>query len=276
MNIDNKKFNLVGFSNPFKILDTEDCKKILKEKYIPKQNYTWAKSIHEKSFVISKLASNKNLIDKVKVVLGQDIILWGSCLINQKAGNQHSWHCDLEFENWDGVTIWIGLKNLDEKTPLSLISYSHKIDTFPQKLVEKKINPENDQQILDEARKFDSKCEMKTFKLKDGEAIMWSGRVWHKTINLSTKSRESIILQFATPKNQIKIPIKYDYKNMQWLDKNPPCLLVSGEDKFNINKVTKINDVKVKNKLFNFLEKNIFLIRYFLRSVYNKIKKFKF
>ena len=276
MNIDNNKFDLEGFTEPFKMLDLHECKKILREKYIPKKNYTWMKSVHEKSFEIAKLASRRNLVDKVKQTLGSDIILWGSCLINQGAGNQHSWHCDLEFENWDGVTIWIGLKNLNEKTPLSLISHSHKIDTFPQKLVEKKINLENDKEILDEAKKLNTNCEMRTFKLKAGEAIMWSGRVWHKTINLSTKPRESIILQFASPKNKIKIPVKYDYKNMEWLDKNPPCLLVSGEDKYGINKIIKINDLKINNKLISFIEKNIFFFRYLLSKAYYKIKKFKF
>ena len=81
MNIDNNKFDLEGFTEPFKMLDLHECKKILREKYIPKKNYAWMKSVHEKSFEIAKLASRRNLVDKVKQTLGSDIILWGSCLI---------------------------------------------------------------------------------------------------------------------------------------------------------------------------------------------------
>ena len=71
-----------------------------------------------------------------------------------RPGNQHSWHCDLEYENWDGITIWIGLKNLNKKTELSLITHTHTIDTFPQKLSEKNIDLNNNNEVLYEAKKL--------------------------------------------------------------------------------------------------------------------------
>ena len=39
---------------------------------------------------------------------------------------------DLEYENWDGITIWIGLKNLNKKTELSLLPILTQLIRFPK------------------------------------------------------------------------------------------------------------------------------------------------
>ncbi len=268
-----KKFELEGYIEPFKILNNKDCNKILLDRYIPRKYYTWAKSVHEKSSEIKELATNNDILNKLKKIIGKDILLWGSCFIKQEPGNQHSWHCDLEYENWNGITIWVGLKNLNEKTSLSLITHSHKIDTFPQKLAEENIDPKNDLEILDAAKKINPQCKLKTFTLNEGEAIIWSGRVWHKTINLSEKARESIILQYSSPNNAIKIPQEYNYKNMKWLQNSPPCILISGIDKYKKNEVLKLSDIKVKGRIGSYIEKKYFFMRFYLGSIFRKLFK---
>ena len=111
-------------------------------------------------------------------------------------------------------------------------------------------NVRNNRMTPNEAKKINPNCELKTFILNEGEAIIWSGRVWHKTENLSQKPRESIILQYSTPNNTIKIPEKYDYKNMRWLNNSPPCLLISGKDKFKKNKVIDLSNKKFYNAYY--------------------------
>lgn len=268
-----KKFELEGYIDPFKIITDKDCIKILYDSYIPKKHYTWTKSIHEKSIEVKKLATNENILKKIKNIIGKDILLWGSCFIRQEPGNQHSWHCDLEYENWNGITIWMGLKNLSEKTSLSIITHSHTLGTFPQKLAEKNINLEDDSEVLNEAKKINPNCQLKTFNLSEGEVVIWSGRVWHKTINLSKKARESIILQYSSPENDIKIPEKYDYKNMRWLQDQPPCLLISGGDKYKKNKIIDPSNIQAENKIKEYLKKKYFFIRFNLRSIVKKLLK---
>lgn len=273
MDFEIEKFKQEGYLEPFKIIKNKDCKKILYDSYIPRKYYTWAKSIHEKSSEVKELATNSDLLKKIKRIIGENILLWGSCFIRQEPGNQHSWHCDLEYENWDGITIWIGLKNLNEKTELSLITHTHKIDTFPQKLAEKNIDLNNNNEVLNEAKKINPNCKLKTFILNEGEAIIWSGRVWHKTINLSQKPRESIILQYSSTNNTIKIPEEYNYKNMKWLKYSPPCLLISGKDNYNKNKVINLPDLKIDNFVISFLKKRYFFIRFNLSLMLKKILK---
>ena len=275
MQFEINKFNEEGFAGPFKFLNEENCNKLLDEKYLPKRNYGWTKSIHEKSSKVVNFASSEIILEKIKNVLGSDILLWSSCFIEQKPGGQHSWHIDLEYRLWKGVTIWIGLKNLNNNTPLSIISYSHNIDNFPQALKDKNINIQNDEDVLLEAKKVDPRCELKTFHLKPGEFIIWSGKIWHKTNNLSKKNRESIILQYCSTDNVVKIPVNYDYKNMKWSDNKPACILVSGEDKKKLNNVIDKSKFKIKENFFfeafYFFKVKYYRIRYILSSTYRKI-----
>ena len=117
MEIDRDKFIKEGYVGPYKLNDKYNINSLLRERYIPRQHYTWQKSSHEKSAPIVRIASDQNIIDKLKQLLGNDILLWGSLLIDQKPGAKHGMHLDVEHGSWDGVTAWIGLKNLNNKKP---------------------------------------------------------------------------------------------------------------------------------------------------------------
>jgi ectoine hydroxylase-related dioxygenase (phytanoyl-CoA dioxygenase family) len=188
--------------------------------------------------------------------------MWASHFISQKPTISHHWHLDVEFGPADGATIWLGLKNLNEKTEVSVISHSHKLGTVPQELRGKTgLNAGDNQAVLAAAKKIDPRCEIKTFYLKPGEFIIWSGKAWHTTINRSETIRSSIIFQYCTPENAMKIPENYEYPNTKWLSTQPPCVLVSGEDTFHRNKVFTVEEIKLANK--------------FLRPVYSSAMKLK-
>lgn len=274
MNFEKNKFLDLGFAGPYKIFDEKNCEKLLEEKFVPKNQFLWTKSIHEKSTKVVSVASKEIILDKIKEILGKDILLWGSCFIEQKPGHKHPWHIDLEYKSWDGVTIWIGLKNLNNNTPLSLITHTHKIDNFPQALEEKNINIENDNDVLTEAKKNNENCELKTFYLKPGEFIIWSGKVWHKTLNHSNKKRESIILQYCSPNNIVKIPLNYNYREMRWSKEKPTCILMSGEDKQKFNKILEKSSFDLDETFLNFFSRKFinyfYKLRFKLSSVYRK------
>ena len=122
MQFELNKFQDKGYSGPYNLFDNKDCEKILNEKYFSSKSLTWYKSIHEKSSKIIDFASQEKILEKIKTVLGNNVLLWGSHFIDQKPHKQHMWHLDVEFGPWNGLTVWIGLKNLNEKPPCILIS----------------------------------------------------------------------------------------------------------------------------------------------------------
>ena len=276
MKIDLDKFNKEGYLGPFKLNDQSKFSSLLRETYIPRKLYTWYKSPHEKSAQIVRIASDESIVDKLRQLLGNDILLWGSLFVNQKPGSKHEWHLDVEHGSWDGATVWIGLKNLNNKTSISLITYSHLLNTSPIELYKKNnVDRSNYQVILEEAKKLDSRCELKTFYLSPGEFIVWSGRIWHATLNKSTKSRQSIILQYCTPDNIVKIPKNFDFPDTLWSKTKPPCISISGIDNFNYNKVLSKVDIKHSNEFLHNLKTSvIYNARFKLSAIYHKLKSF--
>ena len=166
--------------------------------------------------------------------------------------------------------------NLNENTPLSIITKSHLINTAPKELENTKlIDLNDDTSVLNEARKIDPECEIKEFRLKEGEFIIWSGRLWHKTSNTSKTARDSMILQYCTTNNQVKIPKNYEYPDTKWSKKKPICFLVSGKDKFNKNTILSKSDIKSDNNFANkFKTKFIYRTKYklfnFCREILNR------
>jgi ectoine hydroxylase-related dioxygenase (phytanoyl-CoA dioxygenase family) len=277
MNINVEKFNNEGFLGPFKIYDQHQIASLLQERYIPRQYYTWIKSPHEKSEPIVKIAADKNIVDKLKHILKDNILLWGSLFVEQKPGHRNSWHLDVEHCNWNGATVWIGLKNLNNKTSLSLITYSHLLNSSPIELKQKNnLNCDNDQDVLKEAKKLDPRCELKTFYLNPGEFVLWSGKIWHSTLNESSNMRQSIILQYCTPDNLVKIPSNFEYPNTQWSETKPPCILISGKDNYKYNKVLTRDDIKPFSKyLQKFKISVLYNSRYKIAAIYRKLKNYK-
>jgi len=251
-----EKFATEGYIGPFKLPDDIKLNAVLQERYLagvnrlsaffPRRFLTWYKSLHEKSVPVLKTASVSEITDKLQAVLGDDILIWGSQFIAQKPEHAHSWHLDVEYGCWNGATLWLGLKNLNSKTTLSLITHSHLLQTAPQELKDKfGVDPRDDDAILNEAKKLDPRCELKTFILTPGEFVIWSGRAWHSTSNKSDKTRFSIILQYCTPDNVPRIPLNYDYPDTKWSDVRPPCVMVKGSDRFHRNKILYKKDIEL-------------------------------
>jgi hypothetical protein len=241
-----EKFAAEGYIGPFKLSDDVKLDTLLLERYLPGRFLTWYKSFHEKSVPVIRTASVSEITDKLQLLLGNDILIWGSVFIGQKPEQAHNWHLDVEYgSGCNGATLWLGLKNLNSKTTVSLITRSHLLQTAPQELEDKfSIDTLDDNLILNEAKKLDARCELKIFTLNPGEFIIWSGRVWHSTLNNSDKTRFSIILQYCTPDNVPRIPLSYSYPDTKWSDARPPCVMVKGADAFHRNKLVHTKDIE--------------------------------
>ena len=78
MNFKIKDFDKLGYLGPFKFIDNEECEQLLKERFLSAKLYKWRKSIHEKSQKVIDYSSKSFILDKIKPLIGDDILLWGS------------------------------------------------------------------------------------------------------------------------------------------------------------------------------------------------------
>ncbi len=258
MNFEIKDFDELGYLGPFKFINSVECEQLLKERFISEKLYQWRKSIHEKSQKVIDYSSKNLILDKIKSLIGNDVLLWGSEFIVRKPHEDHKWHMDREFILIDGITVWLGLKNLNNKTSISLITHSHKLKTQPYffNFNDNKNKNDYDKLILDEAKKLNPECKLKTFYLEPGELIIWKDRIWHSTKNESQDTRYSIIYQYCKPKYKVKMPIENSYGNVKFSNKDVPCILLNGEDKYKLNKIIS-KKVEPKNKLLRKLRRFI-------------------
>ena len=269
--VDAKKFEQVGFMGPFRALDIPAAEDLCDDYYLPTNKLTWYKSLHEKSSRVVNTATSSAILDRLKPILGENILLWGSQFIGQRPKQSHGWHLDVEHGRWNGVTLWLGLKNLNKKTSISVITRSHLLSVMPQELAKQGVDIYDEKAILAAAQKLDPACELVTLHLEPGEFIVWSGKVWHTTHNHSEDTRFSLILQYCTPDNTVKIPLNYDYPDTKWAEGNPPCFLVSGNDDFQRNVVLKKESVQFWGEGLRAYFLAISKTRYFLGGVKRKI-----
>jgi len=76
-------------------------------------------------------------------------------------------------------------------------------------------------------------------------------------------------LQYCTPNNKVKIPTNFNYPDTGWSKTEPPCILISGEDKYNLNKILYKKDIKFVQR-FKIL--TIYNLRYKMAGLFRKIK----
>src|SRR5947207_147816 len=79
--------------------------------------------------LIFGLATRPALLARLRLLLGNDILLWGASLITREPNEIHPWHCDIESSALSGgfVSVWIGIENTRRESALHLITRSHAI-----------------------------------------------------------------------------------------------------------------------------------------------------
>ncbi len=262
---DVKQFKEKGYIGPFSLFDEAEIDMLIEkcsfyhELILPRM-----KGIHAVVKQMAELALHPCIVTKLVPLLGNDLLLWGSQFINQKPRHKHRWHIDVEHMAWEGVTVWIALKNVISQESFSVITGSHLLPTTPQELHARHgLDLTNDVAVLNAAKMINANCEVECVKVENGQFIIFEGRLWHGTKNLSAYMRKAIILQYTTPVHKVKTPKSNDYPHTRWYANSPACLLVHGQDSYNYNQLIQINEISTYKSLakgmFYHLPLNIWL-----------------
>jgi non-haem Fe2+, alpha-ketoglutarate-dependent halogenase len=200
----------------------------------------WHKGIHVTEPLIYELATESAILTRVSAIIGPDILLWGSMVLNIKPSDRApAWHTDAELRDWDhrqAATAWVALSNVDENSGMKVITRSHRIPVSLEELRQKSyIDTFDDHAVLQAAREFDPECECIAVNTKPGEFFIFATRAWH-TGRKSTqeKVRNSVIFQYSKPSIAVKMPVNPE-PPVVWDSRSIPCILVQGNDDYGQN-----------------------------------------
>ena len=191
----------------------------------------WFKSLHAYVPAFCQVASHSALVNRLVSILGQDIIAWGVTVTRRRPDQSHRWHVDVEHARCSGANVFIGLKNVSKESSLKLISGSHRIQLAPQSL-----GVLDDEAALIAIRPTGPASELVSVDMKEGEFIILHGKLWHSSHNKTEYVRTAVLAQYSTPKAAVRIPLNWD-EPIRWHSYQPPCILVSGQERFGLNNV---------------------------------------
>lgn len=187
----------------------------------------WYKSAHLLIPEAATLGRSPVILDKIKSLMGNDLLLWGSQLMMKKQ-RSHRWHEDIEHNLWEGITLWLGMNEVGPENTMKLIPGSHHFGVGPQELAQKKgIDLQSDEEVLQAARTINPNAQIVELALKPGQFFMFPSHTWHASKDISDKQRVAIIFQYCKPDSRVRIPLSYD-RGDKWYPAQPPVLAVSG------------------------------------------------
>ena len=108
------QFDTLGYIGPVSVLSEVQRKRLLTG--LKRQDFPlmpdWPKALAVHSPEVYRIATQPVIIERVKGILGHDIMLWGASFVQRMPGRTHPWHNDIESSVQTGrtVSVWIGLK----------------------------------------------------------------------------------------------------------------------------------------------------------------------
>ncbi len=230
------EFAELGHLGPIRVLSRRDCRRFLRAVDLrPAASLDWDKGVAATSRAYFEVATCPEVVDVVAELLGGDAVLWGASIQRRVPNAVHAWHSDIESSAPDArsVSVWIGLENTTPASSLIVLPHSHLFGVTVQQ-VRHENGKARDEASLDDlvawARERDSRSELVTLGVTDGEAVVFDGRLWHGTHNVSRRTRRALLLQYAAPGTAIRIPDlnRLDWPFRQLETPRPACLIVSG------------------------------------------------
>jgi len=251
-----------GFTHPIDILNTDECKELVR--YIKKspKPLDWEKGLAVTSLTIFNLAHKIGSSEIMSRILGDNIILWGASVIKRRHGRLHQWHTDIETYNQQGkaASIWIALENTNINSSLKFISTSHKFGICVQhvasKMGKKRIEL-NDTLVKEWAGDLDRESKLIQQNICNGQATIFDASIWHASHNTNKSgTRTALLLQYASS----DIPIRfYSQSKIEWPfeiteHQKPPCISIKGEKHQNINRIVdppSLEKARITNRIRN-------------------------
>lgn len=234
-----------GYAGPIVVFNAAECARILSgfraEAGRPK---TWMKGWAASSPAFHRVATDPRILDLVRPVLGDDIVLWGASLIVKAESDIHPFHTDVESMAPEGgfVTVWIGLENTDRSSGLKFVPGSHRYGVTVQELNHKagiRREQSTDETTLAAARQHEMAATIVQPEVHDGEALVFDGRVWHGSHNKTKSVRTALLLQYARADRPVRIPRTFSWPVEFDRRRKPPVVVVSGKGQPAINRIVR-------------------------------------
>jgi uncharacterized RmlC-like cupin family protein len=225
-----------GFLVPVPLYNAQQCKLILNHfrSGTLRPSHVWSKGYATCDRFIYDIATRPALLDVLKQVLGPELVLWGASLIERDPEQVHIWHTDIESSDVAGgfASVWVGLENTSAGSSLQLISGSHRFGKPIQQVMhENRVSrlETSAAMVADWASAIDPNAQLVQPAVRDGEAIVFDGRLWHGSRNSSGSKRAALLLQYVKSDTPVFIP---DYGNLEWpfrfTTKRAPAILIRG------------------------------------------------
>jgi hypothetical protein len=192
----------------------------------------WFKSMHAYVPTFYDITCHPAIVDRMVSILGPDVIAWGATLLRAVPGKTHRWHVDVEHRHWDGVSVFLGLENIEPRSTLKVISGSHHMPEPPLAYGV----TDDDSQALAAVRSQVPVSEIVPVPVKPGEFFIFAGRMWHGSHNSATLPRIAMIIHYSRPDAHIRVPTDWN-EPINWHPARPPCVLVAGEDRAGVNRL---------------------------------------
>ena len=89
----------------------------------------WEKGRAINDYLFYDIATQPEILGILRLLLGENVILWGARVVSRQPGQIHPWHTDIETSRADmrSVSVWIGIENTSQDFSLHLISGSHRL-----------------------------------------------------------------------------------------------------------------------------------------------------
>lgn len=226
-----------GFAGPLPVLSRAQCSRFLSVLSDPQRRAAldWPKGQAVTSRAYFEVATHPAVLSIVESVLGENVMLFGACILTQRPGADHPWHSDIETSGPVGRTlsVWIGLENVEG--PMQFVSRSHAFGATVQEVRQragKKRKDATADNVIEWARQRDPRAELATPRVHVGEALLFCGQAWHHSCNGGTEIRRSLLLQYATPDTPIRMPapgcVEWPFKFRE--NPKPACIMIRGSD----------------------------------------------
>jgi mannose-6-phosphate isomerase-like protein (cupin superfamily) len=242
-----QSFDRDGFAGPLPVLSASQCRIV--SRYLDASNRPsppdWDKGHGASDRLLCELALTPALVDAVRELIGPDVILWGVSSADKEVGELHPWHTDIETSAPEPgtVTAWIGIENTSAESSLQLIAGSHRVGAPLQKVAAEHGVPRaqrTGEAALRLAATLLPHAGLVQVALRDGEALLFDGRLWHGSLNSRAQGRRrALLFQYAAARRPIRIP---DWNHLEWPfvlrhAPLPPVIPVAGQPDATANRV---------------------------------------
>src|SRR6266480_5532536 len=239
-------FGRDGFIGPITLFTRAQCKLVMchfRRGDLPAP-LEWAKGQAASDCLIFDLATRPALLARLRLLLGNDILLWGASLITREPNEIHPWHSDIESSARGGgfVSVWIGIENTSRESALQLITRSHAIGKTIQEVAHEngvRRGEASTTTVLNWVRTIIPSAEFVQPAMNDGDAVFFDGGLWHGSRNTRVEgTRAALLFQYAAAGTPVKMP---DLSQLEWPFRfkrsRVPVLLVSGSDSSRANHI---------------------------------------